>query len=185
MSLLQSQSVVSCLSSAIESVEVGGPAYRTLVRVVEDHETGCWNFQGAKNEFGYGIVGLGVKGKNDRAHRVVYRALVGDTPAGMFVCHKCDNPSCCNPDHLFIGTPADNHKDMVAKSRDVKPPRNEHDIGSHRYNAKLDEEMVRALRARYDAGESGYSIWKELNQKLGFHQAPVYRMLQRKAWRHV
>ena len=162
------------------------PIERVLARIEKDESTGCWNFQGAKNESGYGIVGLGRRGYgNDRAHRVAYRHFVGETPAGMFVCHKCDNPACCNPDHLFLGSAKDNSQDMLKKGRGSKPPRNEHDRGSYRYNAKLDEEMVKELRKRAAGGETGYSIWKSLKETTGVSMSVVYRVLSGKTWRHV
>lgn len=162
------------------------PIERVLARIEKDEQTCCWNFQGAKNESGYGIVGLGGRKDGvDRAHRISYRHFKGDIPKGMFVCHKCDNPSCCNPEHLFIGTAADNHKDMREKNRGSKPPRNEHDIGSYRYNAKLDENLVRQLRERNAAGETGYSLWQEVNKEFPITQAPFYRMLNGISWRHV
>lgn len=162
------------------------PIERVLARIEKDESTGCWNFQGAKNESGYGIVGLGGRGDGvDRAHRIAYRHFKGETPKGLFVCHKCDNPACCNPEHLFLGTPADNNDDMRSKNRGSKPPRNDHDRGSYRYNAKLDEELVKILRARHDAGETGYSLWQEVNHEFTITQAPFYRMLNRITWRHV
>ena len=168
-------------------VKRGSPAIdRVLAKVVVDEKTGCWNFQGAKNESGYGIVGLGGRSDGvDRAHRITYRHFVGDTPKGMFVCHTCDNPACCNPEHLFLGAAADNHKDMQKKGRGSPPPRNEHDIGSYRYNAKLDENLVSECRRRFKNGESGYSIWQWLNGFFSIAQGPVYRMLNGKSWRHV
>lgn len=159
---------------------------RVMARIEAVTESGCWIFMGALNEAGYGIVGLGRKGSpNDRAHRITYRHFVGEIADGLFVCHRCDVPSCCNPDHLFLGTPKENSHDMMRKGRGSKPPRNLHDRGSYRYNAKLTEDMVRTLRRRFDCGETGYAIWKELNALYGMHQAPVYRMLNRKTWRHV
>jgi hypothetical protein len=104
----------------------------------------------------------------------------------VFVCHRCDVPSCCNPSHLFLGTAKDNTADMLAKGRGSKPPRNEHDRGSCRYNAKLTEEVVIEARRRNGAGETGYKIWQWLKSEYGIHgQATVYRMLNGETWRHV
>lgn len=163
------------------------PVDRVLAKVEIITETGCWIFMGAINDAGYGLVGLGGRGSgNDRAHRITYRHFVGEIPSGMFVCHRCDVPACCNPAHLFIGTPAENHKDMIEKGRGSKPPRNSHDVGSNRYNAKLNDEIVKEARSRKSSGESGYSIWKWLKDEFGITaQAPVYRMLAGKTWRHV
>lgn len=75
----------------------------------------CWEWNGACNENGYG--NFSVKYKMYKAHRMAYILTFGNIPNGLFVCHKCDNPSCCNPSHLFLGTNQDNVTDMVKKGR--------------------------------------------------------------------
>lgn len=75
----------------------------------------CWEWQGAKNNDGYGLIRY--RGKRQGVHRVVYELMVGNIPKDYYVCHKCDNPSCCNPDHLFIGTPTENQIDCQMKNR--------------------------------------------------------------------
>jgi len=80
----------------------------------------CWEFTGKPNEDGYGAVRRG--GRMVGAHRVVWETFTGTAPAaGMDVCHICDNPPCCNPAHLFLGTHADNNADRHAKGRTVMP----------------------------------------------------------------
>lgn len=77
---------------------------------------GCWIWQGSKDDAGYGRIYR--FGKNLRLHRAMYMAARGGSLAStQFVCHTCDVPACCNPDHLFLGTYKDNHADMVAKGR--------------------------------------------------------------------
>lgn len=157
-------------------------AFERTMRKVVKRENGCWEFTGAKNENGYGIVGLGKRSEGvDRAHRVIYREICGPILDGMFVCHKCDNPPCCNPEHLFLGTAQENNSDMRAKGRGSCPPRNLHLRGSNHYIAKLNEDLVVEMRSRNKAGASIYSLAKD----FGVSYATVYNAVHRKTWKHV
>lgn len=84
----------------------------------------CWPWTAkAVHHGGYGAINAGAIGAGKlRAHRVTYEMAHGAIPDGLVVCHRCDNPKCCNPAHLFIGTKADNTHDMMAKGRMKKPP---------------------------------------------------------------
>jgi hypothetical protein len=101
--------------------EPGQVASRYTLTVAErlerdsDKSGDCWVWMGGRDTNGYGTVG----GHRtwDRVHRVAYRLYVGPIPDGMFVCHRCDNPPCWRPEHLFLGTVGDNNRDMHAKGR--------------------------------------------------------------------
>lgn len=80
--------------------------------------SGCWNWMGAVHKkTGYGIFRRKGGSSGHSAHRMAWELWNGPVPEGLCVCHKCDNPRCCNPDHLFIGTHKDNSEDMVRKGR--------------------------------------------------------------------
>lgn len=76
---------------------------------------GCWEYYGPCTDRDYGMIDY--QGRKQFVHRVVYRLMKGKIPEGLLVLHTCDNPKCCNPDHLFIGTHKDNTQDMIKKGR--------------------------------------------------------------------
>src|SRR5688572_8620113 len=88
---------------------------QSVLERVKKTASGCWKWQGYKTKRGYGTVGF--KYKPIRVHRLMWIFRNGDIPKGLLVCHTCDNPPCCNPDHLFIGTQQDNVNDRGSKGR--------------------------------------------------------------------
>lgn len=93
-----------------------------IARYSEPQPNGCVLWTGARDKDGYGIYNP-FKSKSVRITRFIYEKRIGLIPEGLFVCHKCDNPSCINTDHFFLGTNDDNMHDMVEKGRSLKGDR--------------------------------------------------------------
>lgn len=100
-------------------------------------KNGCWIWQGGSAANGYGMCYVQRIRANRGAHRVAWEVFNGQIPEGMNVCHRCDTPKCCNPDHLFLGSALDNVRDKIEKGR--------HRHGSAHHFAKLDEPQVREI----------------------------------------
>lgn len=98
---------------------------RLWAKVDRLHPNGCWVWTGTVNGGGYGTIGVGSRSDGTKkkvlAHRVAFEWFKGEIPEGHDVCHTCDNPRCVNPDHLFIGTRAENMQDCSRKGRARKP----------------------------------------------------------------
>lgn len=126
---------------------------------------------------GYGIVTI--EKKKYLAHRAAYCVAHGlpfDAIRGKVVRHACNNPGCVNPDHLMLGTQADNIRDKMEHGR-IDQQR-----GERHYRARLSEEDVRAIRARYQAGGITQTA---LGKEYGVTQSVIARILSRKAWSHL
>lgn len=130
---------------------------------------GCWLWKRSRDLEGYGR--LRVLGTFLKAHRVAYELSTGQDPAGLVVCHTCDNPPCCNPAHLFLGTVADNQRDMVEKGRG----RN----GEHNGRAKITREIADAIRAAYAAGGV---TQQALAFRYGINQSHVSAIIRGANW---
>lgn len=135
---------------------------------------GCWTWTGRRLPKGYGQISLPGRGAgNLYAHRVSWRLHHGAIPAGLFVCHRCDNRACVNPAHLFLGTPRNNVDDCVAKRR--------HTIGERHPNARLKEAQVLDIRARFGSGTAICTMARE----FGVSKATVSGIISRRNWRHL
>ena len=114
---------------------------RLISKIEINNETGCWEWTATTHGSGYGLFYIG--NKTFRAHRISWQLENGTIPDGMFVCHSCDNPSCINPEHLFLGSPKDNSQDMVDKGRQYKP------TGTKNKSAKLTDSDVIKIRSLF------------------------------------
>lgn len=139
------------------------------VKVVDNS---CWEWQGSKDRDEYG------QAFHDQkfiaAHRLSWLVHKGNLP-NLFVCHKCDNPSCVNPDHLFLGTNSDNMLDMVKKGR--APNRK----GSNHGMAKLNEDKVKEIKRLLSNGSTMYAVAKAYNVTFG----TIRNIKNDKTWTHV
>lgn len=107
---------------------------RSLIfsRVFLDPKANCWEWNGCRNQLGYGQ--LRFEGVLWLLHRLTYTLFIGEIPKGLFVCHSCDNPSCCNPEHLWVGTHTHNMRDAALKGRIInRNTRKTHCVHGHKF----------------------------------------------------
>ncbi len=149
----------------------------------------CWLWTGVVLTDGYG--GWGIKHNKHhysyRVHRISYSLTNNiSIPSNILVCHKCDNSLCVNPDHLFLGTPADNSADMVAKGRSGKGRKKISTScarGEKHGRAKLTATEIQKIRTI--ALQPDRPSYKQIGQQFGINQSHVYNIIKRKVWKHV
>ena len=129
--------------------------------------TGCWLWTACVSEKGYGLFSIG--SKRVRAHRVSYEIYVGAV-GQMNVLHRCDTPSCVNPDHLFLGTSKDNSEDMVRKGRQTS--------GSRNGRAKITDAQALAIYLSDEHPE-------DLAQRYGLTRGAILSIRRKSSWKHI
>ena len=148
-------------------------AYERFWAKVEKSD-GCWLWAGALTK-GYGQVSIDKR--NTYAHRLSWEIHYGPIPKGLFVCHKCDTPRCVRPDHLFVGTCADNIADMWAKGRAKHGAL----IGSANKAARLKESDIPKIKK---LSRDGLGV-REIAPLFGVSKSTIHNVVSEKWWRHV
>lgn len=140
-------------------------------RVQPEPMSGCWLWTGAQGKYRHGFVYR--RGKVEVAHRVSWEMERGPIPDGLQVLHKCNTGCCLNPDHLYIGTPADNGRDM--KNCGSRKGKN---VGEDHYSSKLTKDEVIAIRASNESRSA-------LARKYGVRKQSIDNIVHRRSWKHV
>jgi hypothetical protein len=138
---------------------------------VERVDTGCWRWLGGMlRKYG----GVKIRGKMYGAHRVSYFIHNGRDPGNFHVLHRCDNPPCTNPEHLWLGTHADNMSDCYRKGRGA--------VGEGNASAKLDSTKVASIREEYEMVSTPH---RKLAQKYGVSRSTICRIINGEYWKHI
>jgi len=137
------------------------------------NENDCWEWTGAHTPQGYGFIGHNYKLMY--THRLAHELWIGPIGENMSVCHKCDNPRCCNPDHLFCGTPLENSADMVLKGRNVLVR------GENHWKSKLTDNDVIEIRDLLSKGMRGIRI----AHMYDVSSSTISDIKKGKKWKHL
>lgn len=143
---------------------------RFFEKTERDDSTGCLLWIASRHPTGYGRFSMG-HSRWQRAHRVAWRLVHGEIPSGLFVLHRCDNPSCVEIEHLFLGTQPENMADMRAKGRHVR--------GEKVGGALLTEEQVLTARREFARGGTTKAA---LARSLGVHRVTVSDLIAGRTW---
>lgn len=143
------------------------------VYIPTDYINDCWEWAAFCNEKGYGK--FAINRIMFMAHRVCYEYYFGEIPISILVCHECDNPKCCNPNHLFLGTQLDNMQDAANKNRTCK--------GSNNATSKLTEDFVRQIFI--DIHNNKYSDLNSICIDYGIGETTLKNILYGRTWCHV
>lgn len=142
----------------------------------------CWEWAGFRQPRPGGILSYGpfcVRKRKTLAHRMAWMLVHGPIAAGLVVRHRCDNVACVRPDHLLVGTQAENLADMRARGRACFPQIR---TGAAHHAARLTPEKVRELRALYAAGGISFAA---MGEHFGIHPTSAHAIVKRESWRHV
>jgi hypothetical protein len=141
---------------------------RFLSHVAKKNNKDCWLWIGNKNKLGYGKIWN--LGKHVPTHRMSWMIYKGKIPKGLFICHHCDNPSCVNPEHLFLGTAKDNHDDCISKNRIA--------FGKRNKSSKLTYDKAVEIRNLYKACKS----MRKLGSVYNVSGNVIWHIIHNKTW---
>lgn len=148
---------------------------RFLQNISVNSSNGCWEWTAGREKTGYGF--FTVRSRKFRAHRFSYEMHKGEIPEGLLVCHSCDNPSCVNPDHLWVGTQKDNMEDKVRKGRSS--------FGELNGAAKYSAHQVRFIRRTISIYGRKYGLNKKLGSRLNIKPCYIGEIARGLVWKKV
>lgn len=148
---------------------------RLIEKSIPEPNTGCWLWEASHKPNGYGYMWAGTK--KEHSHRLSYTLFKGPIPNGLNILHKCDQPACINPDHLFTGTQAENLQDCVRKGRHTKVALK----GSTNPKAKLTDADIQEIRATPKRPRYLY----DLATKFGVSRGTICSVKRGRSWGHV
>lgn len=151
-----------------------GERFWEKVNIADPNE--CWEWNAYHTHDGYGVIT--VNGATQLAHRVAWMLSYGPIPEDLCSCHKCDNPPCCNPAHLFLSTQKGNVHDMLRKGR------KSHAVGcpgEKHPQSKLTEEQVIEIRALYRRG----ICQRRMAEQFGVSESSIHKIIQGGNWKHL
>ena len=141
-------------------------------KVIIKKEDECWPWGAAPRSKNKAYGAFWFNGRHHSASKIALILSGVDVPKGMYVCHKCDNPTCCNPKHLFVGTPLENNSDKISKGRDAKGER----VGT----SILKAEQVLQIRKL-----KGSRSAKSLAEEFGVGHMNIYDIWTYRSWKHI
>jgi hypothetical protein len=147
---------------------------KRIRKIIRTFNSPCWEWTGTIGASGYGRIMY--SRKVIQAHRLSWIVHNGKIPKGLWVLHKCNNRCCCNPNHLYVGTPKDNYLDMIVAGRDGRPKGQEHGM------AKLTNKDVLFIRANFVPRKPGNRFFAD---KYGVHPSLINLIVHRKIWKNV